>query len=155
MKKLLALILALTLFCALCACGKTAEPAFADVSAKVAASVSTDSMTQVDAGYIKGSLGLEASAYTDACVMITNMGTAIDEYGVFKCADEKSAAEVETAVKAYIQMRIDTWMGYTPEELPKLENAGVETRGSYVMYAVMSDEAKSAALSAFDGCFKG
>ena len=156
MKKIIILLLALTMILALAACGAAKEPAFADVCKKVDESVTVGgSLTAVDADYIKGALGIDTAAYTDAMVKVTSTGTAIDEYGVFKCADDKAADALETAVKAYIQQRIDTWMGYTPEELPKLENAKVESEGSYVFYAILGDAERSTADAAFSACFAG
>lgn len=156
MKKIIALILALTMVFALAACGSSAarEPDFSAVCQKVDESVSVaGTLTAVDADYIKGALGIDSSAYTDAMVKVTNTGTAIDEYGVFKCADDKAAEAVKAAVEAYIQQRIDTWMGYTPEELPKLENADLEAEGSYVFYAILGDAERDSASSAFTACF--
>ena len=46
-------------------------------------------------------------------------------------------------------------MGYTPEELPKLENAKVESEGSYVFYAILGDAERSTADAAFSACFAG
>lgn len=157
MKRTITLILALCMVLALAACGSAAkEPAFADVCKKVDESVAVSgTLAAVDDSYIKGALGIDSAAYTEAMVKVTSTGTAIDEYGVFKCADEKSADTLAAAVKAYIQQRIDTWMGYTPEELPKLENAQVESEGSYVFYAILGDTERSSADTAFTACFAG
>lgn len=156
MKKALSLVLALVLIASLAACGEkaAAEPEFPAVADAVQASVPAFAdMAQKDADYIKGQIGLDSAAYVSAVVMGTNVGTSRDEYGIFKCADEKAAAAVETACKAYIQQCIDNMMGYTPEELPKLEAATVTVKGTYVIYTVMDEEAKTAANAAFEGAF--
>ena len=148
-KRIVISVLALALVFGLAACGAKAEPAFADVSSAVDSAAKTDAMTPVDSGYIKGMMGLDSDAYTDAEVLVTSSGTAIDEYGVFKAADAKGAEAVKTAVEAYIQQRIDTWMGYTPEELPKLEDADVTVQGSYVLYTILGQSETAAAQTAF------
>ena len=77
-------------------------------------------------------------------------GANVDEYGIFKAKDEEQAKEIAAAVEAYLKMRNDTWMTeYMPEERPKMEAASYETAGLYVMYAVLADEAKTAAFDAF------
>lgn len=156
MKRVLSFLLAALMVLGLCACGKKpVEPALSGVAERVAEAVAApDSMAQVDANYIKNMVGLDESAYTEAVVMTTNVGTSRDEYGVFKCADAKAAEAAGTILEAYIQKCIDTMMGYTPEELPKLEAAEIVVEGSYVMYAVLGDDAKPAAIKAFKDCFK-
>ena len=42
---------------------------------------------------------------------------------------------------------------YLPDEFPKRQNAKLWTEGSYVMYAILSDDGREAALEAFEGCF--
>lgn len=158
MKKTISLALAALLLLSLCACGgkKAVDPGLDAVAAKVDAAVGeSGSMTAVDADYIANSLGVAADAYKAAVVKVTNVGTSIDEYGVFQCADAQSAQTAETALKAYIQQRIDTWMGYTPEELPKLQNAETGVTGSYAYYFILGDDARAAAKTALQSCFEG
>lgn len=82
------------------------------------------------------------------------MGTNIDELGLFKGADASQAERLKTAVTDYLQLRLNSWMPeYLPDEFPKLQNAKLWTEGSYVMYAILSDDGREAALEAFEGCF--
>lgn len=141
----------------LAGCGsEAAQPEMSDVVAAVEAVVPTDGMTQYDANYIKNVFKLEESDYADCCVMATNVGTTIDEFGIFKGKDSAQAGELKTAVEAYLQFRLDSWMPeYLPEEFPKLQSAKLWTEGDYVMYAILSDDAKTAAGDAFTACFAG
>ena len=53
-------------------------------------------------------------------------------------------------------MRLDVWMEeYMPEEKPKLENATVKTMGRYVVYCILSDEAKDTVFTAVDNMLLG
>lgn len=151
---LLCLALALGL---LAGCGsESAQPEMSDVVAAVEAVVPTDGMTQLDASYIKNVFKLEESDYADCLVMSTNVGTTIDEFGIFKGKDSAQAAELKTAVEEYLQFRLDSWMPeYLPEEFPKLQGAQLWADGDYVMYAILSDDAKTAAGDAFTACFAG
>lgn len=141
----------------LAGCGsEAAQPEMSDVVAAVEAVVPTDGMTQYDANYIKNVFKLEESDYADCCVMATNVGTTIDEFGIFKGADSAQAAELKTAVEEYLQFRLDSWMPeYLPEEFPKLQSAKLWTEGNYVMYAILADDTQAAAGDAFTACFKG
>ncbi|NCB51827.1 MAG: DUF4358 domain-containing protein [Clostridia bacterium] len=159
MKKHLFILLAAVLaLCLLAACGNKTEyePVMSDVVAAVDAAIGNDgSMTAVDENYIKGSMKMDVADYEDYTVKINTMGVNIDEYGVFKGSDSAQAAEIETAVEDYLQMREDTWMPeYMPEEFPKLQAAEVWTEGNYVIYVILGDDAKAAASDAFAACFK-
>ncbi len=157
MKKHLALILALALALTLFAgCGSgAADPGFDAAAQAVKSAVDTSSMAEQDGSYIENMIGLPSGSYENALVMVTNMGTAIDEFGLFKAADEGGAEEIHSAIQEYLDRRLTGWMPYQPEELPKLQNAQIFTEGSYVLYAILGEDAKTAASEAFTGCFAG
>ena len=150
---LICAILSLSL---LTACsGKTAEirddVAVSDVSAAVAAVLGDDTLVSVPETYYDGSMKMDVSTFDGYDVKINSKGINIDEFGVFKAKDSSQVAAVEQAVKDYLQMRVDTWMvEYMPEEYPKLESAEIKTVGNYVMYAILSDDDKTAAFEAFN-----
>ncbi len=132
MKKQLALMLALRT--ALCrysppaARTQAADPGFDNVVSAIEGAVPTDGMAQMDSGYIENMFKLTAGDYEQCLVMSTNVGTTIDEFGLFKGADSAQAEALHTAVKDYLQLRLDAWMPeYLPDEFPKLQNAQVWT----------------------------
>lgn len=115
-----------------------------------------DTMIQATDTYMTTSMKLEASSYEEACVKMDSQGVNIDEYGVFKAADEGSAKELKTLLDAYLQFRLDSWAPeYMPDQLPKLQNAEVIVKGSYVMYTILSEEARTAAEEAVENALKG
>ena len=112
-------------------------------------------MVDAPGSYITSSMKLDLSNVSEYTVKINSRGVNIDEYGIFKAADEAQLKELQTLVDNYLKFRIDTWMvEYMPEELPKLQNAEVKVVGNYVMYAILSDSGKSAAFSAFEDALK-
>lgn len=158
MKKPVALILsAILCLSLLSACGSEApvDPGFDAVEAAVEAVVPTDGMAAQGSSYISNMFKLEEGDYEQCLVMVTNVGTSIDEFGLFKGSDATQAEALHTAVKDYLQFRLDAWMSeYLPDEFPKLQNAQVWTAGNYVFYAILGEDAKAAAGSAFEGCFE-
>jgi hypothetical protein len=154
---------ALLLLCALvaslfAACGKksTREPEISELTDAIDAAIGNDgNMIAVDEDYVKGAMKMDVSAYAGWCVKINAYGANVDEYGVFRGADEAQAAEIKQAVEDYLQMRVDSWMdAYMPEEKPKVTSAELRTEGNYVCYCILSDEGKTAAFKAFEDCFK-
>lgn len=150
---LIAIILAISL---LSACGaKTAQVRndvqVSEVCKAVTAVLGADALVSVPETYYSGYMKMDTSNFEGYDVKINSKGINIDEFGVFKAKDSSQIAAVEQAVKAYLQLRLDTWMvEYMPEEHPKLESAEIRTVGNYVMYAILSDEGKKAAFDAFE-----
>ncbi|NCB74624.1 MAG: DUF4358 domain-containing protein [Clostridia bacterium] len=153
----IALVLALSL---LSACGGTSanvrdDVSVSDVSAAVAAVLGDDTLVSVPETYYAGSMKMDVSDYGGYDVMINSKGINIDEFGIFKAKDSSQLPAVEKAVNDYLAFRLQIWMEeYMPEEKPKLENAEVKTVGNYVMYAILSDEGKKSAFSAFEKSLK-
>ena len=149
-----ALVMALCLFAG---CGAQAKNVpVADIAAAVDTALGKeDALTAVDDSYIKGYMKIDTSSFEEFTVKINAFGANIDEYGIFKAADSSQAKEIKTAVEAYLQLRLDTWMDeYMPEEKPKLTSAEVRTNGNYIMYCILSDSDKTAAFGAFDSSLK-
>lgn len=145
------------LLAALSACGSGSVSYRDDVSAAdIATAVdgvieNGPNMKDLTDTYVTGSMEMDASEYEDYCVKVCSKGTSIDEYGIFKGADSEHTEQIEQYLRDYIQMRIDSWMTeYLPEEYPKLENAEVKVCGNYVMYAILSDDERTAAFDAFE-----
>ena len=142
---------------ALAACGTdsgAADPGSEAVAEAVKAAAGTDGMAEQSVDYIANMFKLHSGSYADALVMIANMGTTIDEYGIFHGSDAAQTEALQTAVNDYLQLRLDAWMPeYMPEEFPKLQNAKVWAEGNYVFYAILGEDAKTAAGDAFTGCF--
>lgn len=165
MKRTISLVL-LAVLCVglLCACSdggadtptvKT-DVSVTDLAAKVDEAIGAgENMASRDDNYIQGMMDMDVSNYSEYIVKTNAMGTNVDEYGIFKAADEAQATEIAQAVDAYLKMRNETWMDeYMPEERPKMEAASYEVCGLYVMYAVLADDAKTAAFDAFTGALK-
>ncbi|HHU22737.1 MAG TPA: DUF4358 domain-containing protein [Clostridiales bacterium] len=138
----------------LSACGKSDvadDVPVEDIVQKVDEALGNDgTLVAVDADYIRGSMRMDVSDYAGYVVKINAFGANIDEYGIFKGADENQTREIAKAVEDYLQMREDTWMvEYMPEEHPKLLAAEHKTLGNYVMYAILWEEEKATAFDAF------
>ena len=159
--KAITVITALLILSLLAACGgpssayRTDVPA-ADIATAIDAVIAdgADMVTLSDT-YITGSMKLTVDDYEDYCVKIASKGININEYGVFKGADEAHAQSIKTELEAYLKIRLDSWMPeYMPEELPKLQNADVKVCGTYVIYAILSDDERATAFDTFENTIK-
>ena len=55
---------------------------------------------------------------------------------VMRCDSTEDAGTVKSLVEAYRDTQKNLFETYNPAEVPKLENAVIESRGLYVLYAV-------------------
>lgn len=158
--KIIALFLCLIMTAAaLTACGGgdvRNDVAVSELSAKINSELESGAdLVDAPESYISSSMGFDLSSVSEYVVKINSRGVNIDEYGIFKAADDSQLQQLQTAVSNYLQFRVDTWMvEYMPEEFPKLQNAETKTIGNYVMYAILSDSDKQAVFSAFEKTLK-
>ncbi len=159
MKKTTILILPILIVVLCTSCAKKTEyrsdVSMNDLAAAVETSLDSSSFTTMEEAYLKGAMKLDTSLFDAYIVKINAYGVNIDEYGIFKAPAEADVASVQKAVEDYLKLRLDTWMDeYMPEEKPKLEAARVKTCGLYVMYAILSDTERDAALTGFENALK-
>ena len=153
-----AVLAAVMMLLLLCACGGSSakDVPVSDIADKIDAALGkADSLSAVDANYIKGYMKLGEGDYAEYVVKINAYGQNIDEYGVFKAADSAQAKALKEALDSYLKLRLDSWMDeYMPEEKPKLTSAEVKTEGNYICYCILSDTDKTAAFGAFTDALK-
>lgn len=151
--RMLPLLLAFALL--LTACGKAAavkdNVPVEEIAAEVLEELSArGDLTRMNDSYVNGIMGMDTANFSEYAIYVSAVGTNIDEFGVFKTSPDLKSDEAAEQIRAYLQMREDTWMNqYTPEEHPKLEKAEVKVLGNYVMYVILSDTERKAALAAF------
>lgn len=148
------LLAAVLLAVLLCACGSSAKDVpVSEISDKVCSALGVQDMVDPGENYVKGYMRKSADEIGEYVIMKNNMGTSIDEFGIFK-AGKLTADELKAMVEAYFQLMEDSWMNYQPEEKPKLDNAEVKVNGDYVMYCILGDAEKDTAFGAFSDALK-
>ena len=140
MKKAISLLLALLLVAALAGCGGGAakDVDVAALAAELAEKVKYESneMRQLSAdklsNYVDVPDGAQAAFYMGE-------GLTMEEIIAVKCANEKDAAALKTAMETLLQNQIDSVRPYQPESIPRLENAVLIQKGVYVALCVTDD----------------
>lgn len=163
MKKRISLMLAI-LFCvamvfASCTSGNTAKEFTADEIAKTveAAIPNVSGLDNFDLDTMKSFYStIDTSLVSSSAAKRTTSGTSTDQYGVFVCKSENDAKTFSKQLEEGISViaKSAAQFGYVPEEQPKLDNAKVVSNGKYVMFAILSDAERTAAITAFNNLFK-
>lgn len=158
MKKLL--IFALALLCLLlCACGDKSAYVNDVASNQVADAMVTAIGTAED--YMSGDADLydfyfgEQEAYAkvkDCNILFSRLETDVNEIGVFRASSEQDVEAVRAMVQAYLNDQTSNLRSfaanYSPADMAKIDNAGVEVYGVYVVYYILDAEDETAALDA-------
>lgn len=153
LSKLLCLAAALCLL--LGACSAPADSGSAAFDPEAATQAVLDSgafsveLTELDAAllYDFSGYGLDSSTLT-ASKAYSASGFA-EQVSVTVWKDEAAAQAAVDMFKTYLEDMAATYKDYAPAEVPKLENAVLELRGSSVLLAVANDA--GAAKTAVDG----
>lgn len=96
--------------------------------------------------YQLGDAGLGPEDVTEALVL-RSAGATCEEGAVLVFKDAQAAQKAREAMGAYLSAQLEANRDYRPSELPKLEGAVLECRGSTVALAVAADvEAAKSAL---------
>ena len=79
------------------------------------------------------------------------MSTSIDEIGIFEAKTAEDVKKIESMIDDFFALYNDLWNeDYLETEYPKLKNAERVTSGNFVMYVILDDETRAAAITAFE-----
>ena len=152
MKKILVVILALTLAISMVACNNKSvdisNASASDIAAAVKGSVTfRDEMLEVSNSVVADYYVLSDEA-TEMKVYMSSSGATAEEFAIFKCKDADTADAVEKACQKRIESLKEKFEEYIPAEMEKIENAVVQKRDCFVM-SICADDT-SAAVNSFE-----
>lgn len=142
MKKILSVFLSSVLVLSLTACGEKAPTAFDPAKDAQAlldeAGVFAATLEPIDQATACALYGIDEATVTASAVYMAN-ATSAEELAIFALTDEEAAQTAAKQLGYRVDDRIEELTSYLPGEVPKLEGAMVETRGSSVLLLVCSD----------------
>lgn len=158
MKKILTVCLALICL-TLCACtpkkqyvDNVASSALADnVIAAIGASEDYMSADADHYDFYFGESSASASVL-DHALVFSRAETDVNEFGIFRVKSEADVTGVRDMVQAYLDDQTANLRSfaanYSPTDMAKIDNAGVEVYGCYVVYYILGAEEEATALDA-------
>lgn len=162
MKKLFTLVLSLLMgIFALTGCSSVegnsvdsnaAEPTVSELLSKIEAATSIPNVTTIDdADTICTMYDLDTAMIAEMAMLKSGNGANADEVIVVKTNDSAQLEPVQAAFELRLSVLADTFADYTPEDMPKIENAITAKQGCYLLLAVC--ENPDAAADAFEKAF--
>ena len=157
MKKLFTIVLSILMgvfaFAGCSGAKQSAEPAVSDILDRLEQAVTIPQSTRFeDADTICTMYDLDTAMVAEMGMLKAGNGANADEIMLIKVNDAKDISVIKEVYNQRLTVLKELFADYTPEDMPKIENAAIETSGSYIMLAVCDDP--YAAVDAFTASFK-
>lgn len=141
MKKLLSVFLLIGLLLSLAACkgeSPKADLTLDDAQTLLDSVAFSEPLEEIDLEIACSLYALDQSKITGAAVYGSTGATA-EELAVFIFSDADAATAAKTSFETRITDRTEAMADYLPNEVPKLEKAVLEVRGSTLLFVVAND----------------
>lgn len=141
MKKLLSVFLLMGLLLSLAACkgeSPKADLTLDDAQTLLDSVAFSEPLEEIDLEIACSLYALDQSKITGAAVYGSTGATA-EELAVFIFSDADAATAAKTSFETRITDRTEAMADYLPNEVPKLEKAVLEVRGSTLLFVVAND----------------
>ena len=144
-KKLVTLLLAVTagvLVLAGCSGGDEPKntPSAEEIATRIMSTCSFDEMIKIEDSVLYNQYTeLDEGMLEDAAVYTSTLVLA-DEVCVLRLKNKSDADAVKAAIETRLADLTDKFTGYREEEMPKITDALIETRGAYILMATTPDQ---------------
>jgi len=144
MKKLTAMLLAVVMLAALCACGGGSGAKEVDLDALAAeltgSDVFSDILNQPADGVAARLYDIEDGA-AKKVILYVGTGATAEEIFLAEASDASAAAGLKAACEERVSDQKTMFANYAPGEVAKLDDAILVTSGNYVILVVAADAA--------------
>ena len=116
----------------------------------------SDKLVDIQDSYLKNFIKADTENYASYKVVVQSISSSIDEIGIFEAKDAADVKAIEDMVDTYLDFyRNEIWDNrYNQDEFPKLRDAERVTAGNFVMYVILGDAERAAAVAAFENAAK-
>ena len=141
MKKLLSVLLIVTLVFALSACGKKESAKSANLNEVLAKFSFDGEMMSLDANDLTDLYGINSADVKQFAATVNTTGIDCDEVVLIEAVNADAAARVKTALDARYQAKLNETENYLPDEYAIVKTCSVTAEGNYVAMIVASNAA--------------
>ena len=154
MKKMITLVLAVTLIFSMTACGKEIKnPNVSDIMSTIRKDVEFPDMGEIK----KETLNLNYDFSTEqveqidqvACI-IAGSGITTDEVLILKMKDKTDMSAIRKIMETRLSTQTALFESYAPDEILKLKSAVIEVKGNYAFLAITNTKDSSKAKKIFN-----
>lgn len=102
-----------------------------------------DEMAELDEAKIEKIIGVAADSYVKGKVYVSSSGGTAEEIDCFEAKDEDSAKTIADTLTARVESQKKVFENYVPEEMTKLNDPVLVTKGNYVFLCLSNDNDKA------------
>ena len=149
MKRILIAVMALTVAVSMSACNNQSvdisNASASDIASTIKESVSfVDDMLEVSDEVVNDFYSLP-DGVTEMKVYMSSSGATAEELAIFKCDNTETAEAVIKACEMRVEALKEKFEDYIPGEIDKIENAIIQKRDCFIMFACVNDTAPAEA----------
>lgn len=89
---------------------------------------------------------IDTSKVKSAAFAMCGSGSYPDEIAVIKCNSTNDAIDIQTALNARLESQKELYSTYTPDEMYKLDEALIFSKGEYAIFLALSDNEKAKSI---------
>ena len=150
-KKIMVTFLALLMLCFPSCQEKPSDAVMEDVVIAVEKAIpDSGNMVEADKDYLNGFFSAEPDDFASYIIKVQSDGSNIDEFGIFEAKSNDDISNITKMLDDFFETYRSAWNdSYLQSEYPKLRDAEYYVSGEFVMYCILNEETKEAALTAF------
>ncbi len=144
MKKALIALMALIMTFTFAGCAS--ENKTVDISTimkTIRSEIDLPDMADITKDRISGYYEINPDDIVDMSYIIAGSGATTDEIFIVEMTDESKVAEVKTMMEDRKKQISELFETYAPNEMPKVKDSVIETKGKYAFFAICNDNAKA------------
>ena len=150
MKRCLLGVLAVVLVFALTACGtaqKVKDQPTADIAKKIVDTLEfEDELMQMQADIVGNFYNLPDDQVAEYAIYTSSSMATAEEIAVIKAKDSGAVDQLKKELEDRLNDKMQQYENYRPEQVAKIENAKIQTKGNYLLLAIANDSAKAAEI---------
>ncbi len=125
-----------------------------NICTKIYENIDLDTLIKADKEWVAFNISIDTSLCDESVVYISANNKS-NLFGVFKAASEEKAETLYKQTQNYLENMEKNWMSdYSPEELPKIQNAVSKKCGLYVSFIILEDNLRDNAEKTFTDMLK-
>lgn len=102
-----------------------------------------DEMAELDEAKIEKIIGISADSYVKGKVFVSSSGGTAEEIDCFEAKDADAAKTIADTLTARVESQKKVFENYVPEEMTKLNDPVLVTKGNYVFLCLSNDNDKA------------
>jgi len=91
---------------------------------------------------VAGELDISEADIEEGYILASAMNINADEIILLEAKDKEKVGQLEEKLDDYLEMQHNVWESYLPDQLAKVENTIIQSKGNYIIYITYEEPEK-------------